>query len=110
MRRLLLLTTLAVVVFTGAALAEIQIIGGGVDSCGTWTADRRTRALWIQDGQWVPGFLSGVAYAANAQNYDPLESVDAQDVWAWLDNYCRTHPLEHISRAAAAFVEAHPHR
>lgn len=110
MRRFLLLTTLAVVLFTGSARAEIQIIGGGIDSCGTWTADRRTRTIWVQDGQWVLGFLSGIAYAMNAQDYDPLETMDAQDVWAWLDNYCQTHPLEHIGRAAATFVAAHPRR
>lgn len=59
--------------------------------------------------QWVLGFLSGVGYAANQDGIDPLNGVDDQGVWAWVDNYCRNHPLNLVVTAAAAFRVAHPH-
>jgi hypothetical protein len=74
-------------------------------SCGTWTADRRQRSGGaLQDEQWVLGFLSGVGY----EGYDPLNGMDAEGVWAWIDNYCREHPIEQIIAAAEAFKSAHP--
>jgi hypothetical protein len=38
-----------------------------------------------------------------------LNGVDAQGVWAWIDNYCHANPLDEVSGAAEAFVNAHPH-
>ena len=39
---------------------------------------------------------------------DPLNGVDAFAVWAWIDNYCRAHPLDTIQKASVEFVMAHP--
>ncbi len=44
----------------------------------------------------------------NEGGEDPLRGVDAEGVWAWIDNYCHTHPLEMIERAGTEFVSAHP--
>ena len=85
-------------------------IGPGNDSCGTWMADRRTphTQAALQDMQWVLGFLSGVGFIGKQDGIDPLNGLDAQAVWAWIDNYCRDHPLSLIASAAAAFKNAHP--
>ena len=39
---------------------------------------------------------------------NPLNGVDAQAVWAWVDNYCKANPLNLIENAGAAFVATHP--
>ena len=74
--------------------ARLHAVGG----------DRRLR-LRTANGCWVS---TRRRLATNAQEYDPLENLDAQDVRAWLDNYCHTHPL--VSRAIVVFVAAHPQR
>ena len=105
----LLLTALAVVLFTGAArAADAWAIGVGLKSCGAWTADRRTPD-WGSEAQWVVGFLSGVGYEGMKDGVDPLRGVDGAAVMAWLDNYCQTHPLQKLVDAAKAFVDEHPH-
>jgi hypothetical protein len=39
----------------------------------------------------------------------PLNNVaDGEAVLAWIDNYCREHPLDLIADAAMAFATAHP--
>jgi hypothetical protein len=62
-----------------------RLIGSGTQSCGTWTADRRSGGAhsW-QNEQWVVGFISGVGYA-NERGQDPMRNLDAQAVYGWLD-------------------------
>jgi hypothetical protein len=111
--RLLPCTTLALALMTGAAEAQpgsFQPSGAAAMSCGAWTAARRENnpLSWMSE-QWVLGFLSGVGYAASQGGLDPLRGVDDQAVWAWVDNYCRDHPLNPLVMAVAAFRVAHPH-
>lgn len=35
----------------------------------------------------------------------PLRDTDAEAVAAWVDNYCREHPLNNIREAAASLVD-----
>jgi hypothetical protein len=90
--------------------AAFSLIGPGVASCGTWTAHRRNQGAVpsLADQAWVVGFLSGIGYVGrNAA--DPLNDVDAEAVWAWVDNYCKVNPLDTIAKAAEEFYWAHPH-
>jgi hypothetical protein len=89
---------------------ELVAIGGmGSQSCGTWTAGRRDRQA-LGSEQWILGFLSGIGYVSLVPNgTNPLEGTDAKGVWAWVDNYCQTHPLDPIITAGIKFVGAHPH-
>jgi hypothetical protein len=120
MRIFLLLTVLIVLLTTSAAeVRAYQMIGSGTFSCGSWTASRSaykipgppTRGFQValQDQAWVLGFLSGIGFVA-ANDDNPLDGVDADGVWAWIDNYCQAHPIENVQQAAAAFYLAHPHR
>ena len=90
-----------------AAANNVHLIGAGMSSCEIWTADRTARNVdAVQDEQWVVGYLSGVAIWTPDLN--PMKGVNAQAVWAWMDNYCREHPLVAIKDATSAFVEEHP--
>ena len=90
------------------AYAEYRSIGYGFASCGTWTEARRDRATPRDAAleQWVVGFLSGVGYASEAE--DPLQGLDADAVWGWMDNYCASYPLASVNAAASEFVHIHP--
>ena len=94
MRRLVLLTALAVVMFTGSVRAQpmYRSIGAGGVSCGTWAADRADRRSefgWINEHSWVLGFLSGVGYQGIREGIDPLHG------WTPM-------PLQHGSTTTAA--------
>jgi hypothetical protein len=120
-RPVLACVALAAVLVIGdaAAVRAYPIAGLGFDSCGRWTEDGRKsdpRHILNPGGithlgqqQWVLGYLSAVAATGPGQGYDPLNNTDAEGVFAWIDHYCRDHPLEQIAAAAAAFVTAHPH-
>lgn len=109
MKRALILATLAALMIDRAqAYTET---GMGTSSCGSWTTNLNHRdRQWdhLLDLSWVLGFLSGAGYAGNS-DIDPLHGVDGYGVEAWISNWCQTHPIEHISHAARAFIAAHPH-
>jgi opacity protein-like surface antigen len=113
MMRFLLPAALAVVLLSASAqAAEYNEIGGGVSSsCGRWTEARsnQAKAFAYMYQQWVVGFLSGIGYAGVEFGADPLRGMDADGVWAWIDNYCRGHPIDTISAATKAFYSIHPH-
>jgi hypothetical protein len=96
---------LAVGLMTGSVEAQAgHMIGLGGNSCGSWTASRRGNAAELSQ-QWVLGFLSGLGWEGRN---DPLANMDANGVWAWIDNYCSAHPIEKIADAAGAFFTVHP--
>ena len=88
---------------TGAVAADIHMLGKGVAaSCGTWSAERKTQTTWLYAGNWVLGFMSG---AAAALNRDFLDGLDSEAVFAWIDGYCRAHPLARVADAANRLLE-----
>jgi hypothetical protein len=113
---------IALLIAGTAEAGATTIDGAGSNSCGEWLADRSSfrpgspltaasgRAL--QSMQWVMGFLSGIGFLGQMDNShaDPLDAVDAQGVWTWIDAYCRANPTAAIARASAAFYYAHPHK
>jgi hypothetical protein len=109
MRFFLLLTVLTVGLMTVSAEAgefgNYTLTGEGGRSCGIWTKLRRDRREGL-DAQWILGFLSGAAHFE--PSLDPMNGVDAQGIFVWIDNYCLAHPIEQIVIASAAFVYAHP--
>ena len=93
----------------GAQSGSFQPMGASGISCGTWIAARRDgKALTWTAEQWVLGFLSGIGFVG-LNGADPLQGMDSEGVWAWIDNYCRAHPIDEVLWAAAAFYQAYPH-
>lgn len=92
----------------GNVRAEITMIGAGNLSCGTWLDARKNAAKSASPAfeQWVVGFISGAAWAGNEINKigDPLGPTDADGVYYWIDEYCRTHAAESLKVAAEAFI------
>lgn len=102
---------IAVAVFAFVAMdqaeAQFTIIGQGTLSCGAWTAARRMRSGAGQQ-QWLLGFLSGVGFMGGP-DVDPLANIDAEGVWAWVDNHCAANPAETLETAAVLFRFEHSH-
>jgi hypothetical protein len=73
--------------------------------------DRRNQRA-VAEEQWILGFLAGSADAFASHDpsngIDPLNGTDHEGVWAWIDNYCRDHPIEQMVSAGEAFIRAHP--
>src|SRR5215472_11834349 len=84
---------------------QFMFYGSGGVSCGKWLAQRRGKEssdewiAWHGDLGWVLGWLSAAGYYTVGGN---LRETDKDAVVAWVDKYCREHPLDNIQRAATS--------
>jgi hypothetical protein len=109
-----LTTKLAAVVilticFARPAIADdVKTLGAGAnDTCGKWLADRQSgSANAFTIANWALRYLSGAATYSETLN--PLEGLDSDAVLYWIDNYCRSHPLEKFTVALKTFAREHP--
>ena len=73
----------------------ITSIGGR--SCGVWVRDTSTDSIQRTANRvWLVGYLSGIAAG---QNIDVLKGLNPESVFLWVDNYCRSNPLESVASA-----------
>jgi len=89
-----------------AAADEVKTLGAGANAtCGKWLADRQSGNAFSMSN-WALGYLSGAA--TFSQNLNPLEGLDSDGVLYWIDNFCRSHPLNKFTVALKAFADEHP--
>jgi hypothetical protein len=109
MMQVLVLVVLAFTL-TAHEAAGYNKLGAGTASCGIWTGFRRegsTSVRALSSEQWVLGFIDGITEASGG-SLDPLNGVEAENVWEWIDNYCQANPLKSIAEAGSAFIASHP--
>ena len=101
------LVMLVVIILTSAsteAAAQEEgrsLIGAGtVNSCGQWTSRPRSGGDILS--QWVAGYLSGLNMKSD---FDGVAGTDFNGLMAWIDNYCRSHPLEPVATAAFRLMD-----
>ena len=83
----------------------VNAVGFQQTSCGSWTQARANhQSAGIEF--WAMGFVSGANVArAKEDAIDILKDVgDAEGLLSWIDNYCRSKPLELFPIAAAYLV------
>lgn len=79
------------------------IFGQGIVSCGAWTQARQSNPQRAGlSAQWIAGFLSGINKESDAVDF--LEGSDFDGITAWIDNYCKSKPLETIGTAAGQLM------
>jgi len=77
-----------------------DFFGVGGQSCGTWIEARKINNTFGH-GSWLLGYLSALNLWGVIGRKDALSGTDADGVYAWMDRYCQSHPLETIARGAA---------
>jgi len=104
MKTLLLGAVLSVIITTTAAADKPYIAwGAGRSSCGAWTrnADGPNDT---QYGAWVLGFVSSFNRYGLVEDADIAKGTDAHGIIAWVDAYCRQHPLDSIATATEHLI------
>ncbi len=87
------------------------IVGAaGAASCSSWAESRRDTSKYgftLATGyeNWILGYLTGAnGILTNEHHADILENAQLDTLWTWLENYCESHPLEHISTAVEHLI------
>jgi hypothetical protein len=103
-------TILTVLLFLGfgthvaaASAGTYTVFGDGNESCSTWDVDRQ-RNFDKTDEQYVLGFISGLGdFQGSNSNVTLIVHADANEVFAWIDNFCQSHPAYSLAYAADRF-------
>jgi hypothetical protein len=88
MRRLVLFACLTILVGPAAA-TDVTVFGAGTQSCGKFLASAEHSADRVGYWGWAAGFLTATNDIKNQQ-----VSIDMDGAMAWVENYCRAHPLD----------------
>lgn len=105
------LSVIVLVCRAGAADAQeraagVATWGIGQISCGRFITERERRAgahgpYDATFRQWLLGFITALNWM-DPNRQDLLEGSDAEGAMLWVENYCRTHPLDTFFDAALA--------
>jgi hypothetical protein len=109
-------TLAALIALTGRQqVASQTIMGAGTVSCGEWLRVRSAenspgniteRATRYQLTAWIDGYLSGTNIANAGRIADFLASgLDGNAESAFVDNYCRSKPLDALVNAVQALMK-----
>lgn len=90
-------------------IAALLYAGSAASAQGTYsTIGDVSCARWfdptyhVHNRGWLLGYLTGMnaASVSLGKNPDALKGVAGEQVWAWMDNYCKANPLEKASDGA----------
>jgi hypothetical protein len=88
-----------------AVSRNIMVVGVGTNSCGNWTKERRTKSVTsFEYGQWVLGYVSAINSHVLEHDAHVAKGIDNVGLLAWLDNYCKLHPLDTIDEAGSQLI------
>ena len=92
-----------------------SIKGSGNDDCGEWLQHRQSVAsrppsldrdllLLNMEESWIDGFISAINATKVFSNADLLAAHPGEGMYVWIDNYCRSKPLDNILTASLALA------
>ena len=94
------LTTVMLCIAGVANAKEIMVFGAGSNSCGNWLKDGGS----VTERAWLQGYITSYNQWKLQVDDDVAKSTDASGMFAWMNNYCRSHPLDPIANAAAVLI------
>jgi hypothetical protein len=106
---LILFAALSVVTPFGAPHAagkdgKYILMGRGADTCHQWAKARRIETPTVVEMEsWLLGYLTATnAWRANTG--DVTAGLSADQIFTWMDRYCKDHKDERIGEAARNLV------
>jgi hypothetical protein len=100
-RTLLLGLLLSIAAMDGASAQGRSVYGFASFSCGQWQQLRTAKDVGsLQLEAYVAGYLSGYNMASTGPDFIAGSPNDkGVGFYAWIDNYCRSNPLDVLSQA-----------
>lgn len=89
-----------------ATAQEPIVFGAGNSSCGAWSEAHKgsTTIQTVTQEAWVGGFLTGFDVWSYKVIPGIFGGIDSPGLFAWITNYCQSHPLGSLAEATAALV------
>jgi hypothetical protein len=93
------------IVWANVAIAQ-NVFGAGTITCGDWLEyrDQNLKDHEYQAQAWIDGFVSG-SNVSRSNGPDILASRTGDDIYTWIDSYCRAKPRDRLVAATWALVK-----
>ncbi|MEJ7930994.1 hypothetical protein WG922_13545 [Ramlibacter sp. AN1015] len=88
-----------------ACSAQAQsALGYDVPDCGTWVRQNDPAHRW-----WLLGFMTGINSGLRHEaKGDPLQGLKGDQIFLWMDNFCKANPLKNVHYGAnTLYAELH---
>jgi hypothetical protein len=85
----------------GMSASALAFISFGTPDCEQWVKQHRE-----PDKAWLLGFLSGLNggwtfwVKKNSNELGQLDKISTEQVYLWMDNYCKANPRKYLSSGA----------
>jgi hypothetical protein len=89
------------------AANQYTILGAGSRPCGSWLQARSEatpESATLQS--WVLGYVTSVNANLLTVSQDVADGTSPDGLFTWIDNYCASHPLDSVARAAGSLVDS----
>ena len=96
------LTAVAVAVLLSASARassgadRVSAIGSGTNTCGAFVSAKPGSSEENEYLAWLAGFISGTNVWNAYTRADILDGIDMPAIKVWMQNYCRSNPLETV--------------
>ena len=80
----------------------------GLTDCGSWIEARKQELARLME-VGVSAYLSGRQYQKHLMNFwfSKKGRLTQEQVWLWIDKYCRDNPLKGVSKGADELFSSH---
>ena len=105
--RLLFLSSLLSITLGYATSATAGVIqGAGAIPCGKWISERATGGHNMALA-WVMGFMSSYNHyvRSSSKRNGVFGEIDHNSIALWMDNYCKSNPLESVYSGSDKLIE-----
>jgi hypothetical protein len=83
-----------------SAGASYVVYGVGTKGCDEWSAVRKLPGQTQLFESWLSGYVSGANGAGSE-----MTPLDVREMVDFVDQHCRSHPLDRIYEAAAQLID-----
>ena len=88
------------------AAQEQAVLGQGNVSCSSWLENHRSDDVQgSARTAWILGYVTAFNQYGPKPERDVSEGKNTEEMTAWIDNYCRQHPVDNVYRASAALID-----
>ena len=88
------------------AAQEQAVLGQGNVSCSSWLENHRSDDVQRSARTaWILGYITAFNQYGSKSERDVTEGKSTEEMTAWIDNYCKQHPVDNVYRASAALVD-----
>jgi hypothetical protein len=94
--------SLLIVLTARIAAQGLGVLGQGNVSCSSWLENHSSNDARTA---WILGYVTAFNQYGSSKPSDVSQGTTAEEMMAFINHYCRNHPMDNLYVASAALVD-----